>query len=121
MVATRYASCSVARQFDPDTPFFSFQAFSTQSICVAMALHPHVLKKAQAELDAVVGFQRMLEFSDLQSLVYLQAVTKEAMRWHNTVPLCIPHATLEDDELHGFFVPAGTVIMPNIWCVPSYA
>ena len=79
------------------------------------------MKKAQAELDAVVGSQRMLEFSDLQSLVYLQAVTKEAMRWHNTVPLCIPHATLGDDELHGFFVPAGTVIMPNIWCVTWYA
>lgn len=78
-----------------------------------------MLKKARAELNAVVDSRRMPDFSDLDSLVYLRAVVKESMRWHNVAPFGLPHATIADDELHGYFIPAGTVLLPNIWCVPS--
>ena len=57
----------------------------------------------------------MPDFTDFDSLVYLRALIKEAMRWHNVVPLDIPHATIADDQFHGYFIPAGTVLLPNIW------
>ncbi|PIL29136.1 cytochrome P450 [Ganoderma sinense ZZ0214-1] len=91
----------------------SFSAL--QSFFLAMSQHPDIQKKAQAELDAAVGSGRMPEFSDSDSLVYVNAVIKETLRWHTVVPLSVAHATTADDELHGYFIPKGTVILPNIW------
>ena len=80
-----------------------------------MSLYPDIQKKAQAEVDTVVGPCRMPDFSDSASLVYVNAVIKETLRWHSVVPLGVPHSTVADDELHGYFIPAGTVVLPNIW------
>ena len=52
-----------------------------------MALHPNKQKKAQAELDRVVGADRLPQISDLDSLPYVSAVIKETMRWHPALPL----------------------------------
>lgn len=99
-----------------------WQTFSlTQSAFLALSVFPEVLQKAQAELDAVVGADRMPEFSDFESLVYLHALVKEVMRWHNVVPLGLPHGTIDDDELQGYFIPRGTMVLANIWCVQSHA
>ncbi len=85
-----------------------------QTIFVAMSLHPEVQRKAQAELNAVVGPNRLPEFEDRDALVYVNAVIKEALRWHNVLPFVVPHSTLEDDECRGYFIPAGTVLVPNV-------
>ena len=82
---------------------------------LAMSLYPEVQKKAQAELDAIVGPNRLPNFDDRNSLVYVNAIVKESLRWHNVIPLSIPHRTIEDDEIRGYFVPAGTTLIPNIW------
>ncbi len=84
-----------------------------------MALHPEAQKKAQAELDAVVGPGRMPEFSDWKSLVYVDALIKEVLRWHTVAPFGLAHSTTADDELNGYFIPAGTVLLPNIWLACS--
>lgn len=84
-----------------------------------MVLHPEAQKKAQAELDAVVGPGRMPDFSDWKSLVYMNALIKEVLRWHTVAPLGVAHCTITDDELNGYFIPAGTVLLPNIWLVCS--
>lgn len=86
---------------------------------LALSLHPEVLQKAHAELDAVVGPDRLPDFSDRGSLVYVSAVIKEVLRWSNSTPLSLPHCATEDDELHGYFIPAGTVLFPNTWYVMS--
>ena len=52
-----------------------------------MALHPEVQKKAQAEIDAVVGLNRLPDFEDRPFLPYVNAVVKESMRWHLVAPL----------------------------------
>jgi cytochrome P450 len=51
-----------------------------------MALHPEVVKKAQAEIDAVVGNDRLPTFADREHLPYTNAVAKEVLRWHSVVP-----------------------------------
>ena len=47
---------------------------------IAMSLYPNVQRKAQEELDRVVGPDRLPEFSDYDDLVYIQAIILEAMR-----------------------------------------
>ena len=52
-----------------------------------MALYPEVQKKAQAEIDSVIGPNRLPNFEDRPSLPYINAVLKEVMRWHLVTPL----------------------------------
>ena len=59
-----------------------------QALFLAMALYPEVQKKAQAEIDAVVGSHRLPDFEDRPSLPYINAIVKELMRWHLILPLC---------------------------------
>ncbi|KAL1950428.1 hypothetical protein VTO73DRAFT_5552 [Trametes versicolor] len=90
--------------------------FSTvEGLFLALSHHPEVQKKAQAELDTVVGPHRLPEFSDRDSLVYVNAIVKEALRWHNVLPLGVGHRTVEDDEFHGYFIPAGTTVIGGVW------
>ncbi|KAI1791790.1 cytochrome P450 [Ganoderma leucocontextum] len=90
------------------------QMFSTvQSIFVAMSLYPDVQKRAQAELDDVVGPNRLPDFEDSGRLVYVNALIKEALRWQNVLPFAIPHKTVEDDEFRGYFIPAGNEHFPE--------
>ena len=54
---------------------------------LAMALHPGVQKKAQDQIDEVVGRDRLPTFSDLDSLPYVHAIYKELLRWQPVAPL----------------------------------
>jgi cytochrome P450 len=83
----------------------------------AMLNNPVAQARAQAELDKVVGDDRMPNFGDRKNLPYLEAVLAEVLRWIPAFPLGIPHATSEDDEYRGWLIPKGTIVMHNSWCV----
>jgi hypothetical protein len=51
-----------------------------------MALYPEVLKKAQEEIDAVVGNQRLPQLLDRVNLPYIDAVVREVLRWNVVGP-----------------------------------
>lgn len=96
------------------------QTLSTMlTFFLAMSLYPEDQKKAQAELDNIVGPDRLPDFSDRDKLVYLNALLKECARWLNVAPLGMSHTTLEDDEYKGYFIPAGTTLLANVWCAHS--
>ena len=57
-----------------------------ETLFLAMALYPDVQKKAQAEIDSVIGPNRLPDFHDRSSLPYLNAVIKELSRWNLVVP-----------------------------------
>lgn len=85
--------------------------------------HPEQLKKAQDELDTVVGRQRLVDESDIPSLPYLRAIVKETFRLHPVTPLLIPRESSEACELGGFHIPSGSQIFVNIWAIgrdPEY-
>ena len=84
---------------------------------VAMALNPDVQAQARTELDAVVGPDRLPDFSDRAALPYVNAILKEVMRWHVSVPLAFPHLSTADDEYGGYFIPRGSMVMMNSWFV----
>ena len=52
-----------------------------------MAMYPAVQKKAQVEIDAVVGSSRLPDFGERNSLPYINALVKESMRWQSIMPL----------------------------------
>ncbi|KAI0743502.1 cytochrome P450 [Daedaleopsis nitida] len=92
--------------------------FSTLlSFFMAMAMHPEVQRKAQAELDAVVGPDRLPEYGDREALPYVNAIAKEALRWQNVVPLGVVHRCMETNEYNGYLIPEGTLVLPNVWAM----
>ncbi|KAI0777247.1 CyP450 monooxygenase [Trametes elegans] len=86
-----------------------------QAFFLIMASFPDAQRRAQAELDIVVGPNRLPDFSDQDALPYVSAVIKECLRWHAIVPLGIPHRLTEDDEYRGYLIPKGTLVIPNTW------
>ncbi|KAH9889918.1 cytochrome P450 [Cubamyces lactineus] len=88
-----------------------------QGVFLALSLNPEAQRKAQAELDAVIGPHRLPDFEDRDALVYISAIVKESIRWHNVIPVGVGHCLTEDDEYRGYFIPAGTVLVPNVWSV----
>ncbi|KAG6376579.1 cytochrome P450 [Boletus reticuloceps] len=84
---------------------------------LAMVKHPLVLKRAQAEIDAVVGQNRLPVFEDRPSLPYCNAVFTESLRWGVPVPLSLPHRLTEDDIYDGAFIPKGSLVFANIWSI----
>lgn len=54
---------------------------------LAMVLYPDVQKRAQAEIDSVIGRDRLPAFEDKKSLPYVDAVVRETYRWMTIAPL----------------------------------
>ncbi|CAM6037254.1 unnamed protein product, partial [Sphagnum compactum] len=83
---------------------------------VELLRHPEAMKKAQAELDDVIGSERVVDEGDIHELKYLQAIVKETFRLHPAVPL-LPHESIGDCTVGGYFIPAKTRIFVNAWAV----
>ena len=60
---------------------------------MALATHPHILAKCQAEVDSVVGPDRLPTHDD--ELPYIKATVRELFRWRPVGPTAIPHASTE--------------------------
>ncbi|KAF8837335.1 cytochrome P450 [Paxillus ammoniavirescens] len=84
---------------------------------LAMVQNPHVWKRAQAEIDAVLGTDRLPDFEDRPFLPYVEAVLRETQRWQPVLPLGIPHATTSSDIYKGFYIPKGATIVANVWAM----
>ena len=93
-----------------DTTVITLTAFT-----LAMVKFPHVQRKAQAEIDRVVGASRLPTFDDREKLPYVAALVKEATRWWPIAPMCFPHTATEDVEYNGLRIPKGAYLLPNVW------
>ncbi|KAK7694473.1 hypothetical protein QCA50_001659 [Cerrena zonata] len=84
---------------------------------LAMVTNPEAQKKAQEELDNVIGRDRMPTFADRDSLPYIQACVRESLRWKTVAPVGVPHVCEQDDWYEGHFIPKGTICIPNQWAM----
>ncbi|KAG2126531.1 cytochrome P450 [Suillus clintonianus] len=84
---------------------------------LAMVLYPDVQRRAQAEIDLVIGRDRLPTFEDRASLPYVESILRETFRWQPILPLGVPHATSSDDTYDGYFIPKGATIMCNVWAI----
>ncbi|KAI1360360.1 cytochrome protein [Xylaria arbuscula] len=90
-------------------------ANTVSSVFLAMILFPDVQRKAQEEIDRVVGSNRLPTFDDRENLPYIEALLTEAWRWHTVGPLGVPHTASVDDVVNGYYIPKGSVILTNTW------
>ena len=94
-------------------------ATDTTAIVLEWALaelinHPEVLRKAQKEIDEVVGKSRLAEESDCPRLQYLQAIIKETFRLHPPIPM-ISRKSIQECKINGCTIPAHSLLFVNIW------
>ncbi|RXW16401.1 hypothetical protein EST38_g9452 [Candolleomyces aberdarensis] len=80
-------------------------------------MYLEIQEKAQAELDRVIGIDRLPDFGDREDLIYLKALIIEMMRWHQVFPLGLPRKLMENGYYNGYFIPKGTTVIGNAWYV----
>ncbi|KAK2000491.1 cytochrome P450 [Colletotrichum falcatum] len=85
------------------------------SFVLAMLMFPDAQKKAQMEIDSVVGSDRLPSFDDQPRLPYINALVKESLRWFPVVPIGTPHATSAEIIYNGYRIPKGSYLLPSIW------
>ncbi|KDQ53890.1 hypothetical protein JAAARDRAFT_38861 [Jaapia argillacea MUCL 33604] len=83
----------------------------------ALVTHQDVQKRAQTELDTVIGNSRLPDFCDRDNLPYIEALIKETLRWLPVTPLAVPHVSTEDDLFNGYLIPKGSIVFANVWSI----
>jgi hypothetical protein len=93
-------------------------SFFIQSLVLALVSFPEVTRKAQEEIDRVVGTHRLPTKEDFEHLPYIRAIVQEAFayslslmlstdaiifrqthRWRPVAPLLVPHASMSDEKV----------------------
>ncbi|XP_038058681.1 cytochrome P450 2J6-like [Patiria miniata] len=82
-----------------------------------MAVYPEIQQRVQAEIDAVVGRNRLPRMADKPELNFTRAVIWEVQRMTIIAPLGVAHAAASDTQFHGFVIPKGALLVPNLWAV----
>ncbi|KAK0610802.1 cytochrome P450 [Immersiella caudata] len=93
-----------------DTTTITLTAFT-----LAMVKHSDVQRKAQAEIDRVIGTDRLPTFADRENLPYTNALVKEAQRWWPIAPMGFPHVATDDIQVNSYHIPKGAYILPAVW------
>lgn len=74
---------------------------------MAAGVSPDAQKRAQEEIDRVVGRDRLPTYDDCESLPYTEAILREVLRWKPVSPIGVPHRVIDDDIYKGFLIPKG--------------
>ena len=72
-----------------------------------MAKYPEAQKKAQAEIDRIIGSTRLPTLDDRAALPYIEAIYRESMRWNQSLPIGVPHTSTENYYYKGYLIPKG--------------
>ncbi|ELK14773.1 cytochrome P450 1B1 [Pteropus alecto] len=88
-----------------------------QWLLILFTRYPEVQAQLQAELDQIVGRDRLPCLDDQPNLPYVTAFLYEAMRYSSFVPVTIPHHTTANTSVLGYHIPKDTVVFVNQWSV----
>ncbi|KIK58665.1 hypothetical protein GYMLUDRAFT_60677 [Collybiopsis luxurians FD-317 M1] len=89
-----------------DSGTIALETFMLTILCF-----PHVQREAQAELDRVVGRERLPEHIDRELLPYVTAVMYECFRPG------VAHRVDADDTYKGYHIPKNSTVLPNMWAM----
>ncbi|XP_025906201.1 cholesterol 24-hydroxylase [Nothoprocta perdicaria] len=76
---------------------------------MAVAQHPEILERLQAEVDEVIGAKRHIDYEDLCKLKYLSQVLKESLRLYPPIPGTL-RWTETETVVDGIKIPANTTL-----------
>ncbi|KAF8129584.1 cytochrome P450 [Boletus edulis] len=100
------------------TAFLAASETSNSSLLtfiLMMVMNPAAQGKAQAQIDAVVGRDRLPGIEDRPLLPFIDAIFRETIRFSPVLPLSIPYAAIDDDMYHGYRIPKGAILLANLW------
>jgi cytochrome P450 len=94
----------------------------TTSVTVEWAMslllnHPTILKKARAEIEALVGTSRLVTAEDVPRLTYLRCIISETLRLYPAAPLLLPHQSSADCKVGGYHIPKETMLLVNAYAI----
>ena len=105
---------------------------AVRAFFLPMVLFPEVQGKSRAELDAVVGSERLPSFNDRDPLPQTNAVWKEVLRWYvpflrplislstlTKMKKALPHVATEGIYSGGLLIPKGSCIICAVSTVPA--
>ncbi|XP_053696988.1 probable cytochrome P450 303a1 [Sabethes cyaneus] len=72
---------------------------------------PETQKKVQAEIDEIVGRDRLPTLEDRANMPYSEAVVLESLRMFMSNTFGIPHRALRDTQLCGYDIPKDTMLV----------
>lgn len=81
-----------------------------------MITYPDIQRKVQNEIEKVIGSSAP-QTGHRKNLPYTDAVIHEIQRYANIVPTNLPHATTQDVNFRGYFLPKGTYVIPLLTSV----
>ncbi|XP_044259444.1 probable cytochrome P450 303a1 [Tribolium madens] len=79
-----------------------------------LIMYPDVQKKAQQEIDAVIGRNRLPSLEDRPQMPYMECVVLEALRMFSGRAFTVPHRAFKDTHLNGYIIPKDTMVIANM-------
>ncbi|TRM58284.1 cytochrome P450 [Schizophyllum amplum] len=104
--------CATAYAAGADTTFDTLTTF-----VFGIVNYPELQARARAELDKVVGPDRLPELSDRPGLPYVERVMYETFRFWPVTPLGPPHKSTKEDVYNGMFIPKGSLLFFNAFAM----
>lgn len=79
-----------------------------------LILNTDVQKKAQEEIDRVVGRNRFPSLEDRPNMPYMESCVLEALRMFAGRAFSVPHRAMRDTHLQGYFIPKDSIVIANL-------
>jgi len=71
-------------------------------------------KRAQEDIDSVIGRDTWVGLDDRLRLPFVESILLEVLRLRPTVPLGVPHQTLQETTVAGYTIPKDTWVTVNL-------
>ncbi|XP_023247202.1 probable cytochrome P450 303a1 [Copidosoma floridanum] len=96
--------------------FMAGSETSAKALCFGflfLVLNQEVQRRAQREIDAVIGRDRLPSLNDRPRMPYVNAIVLESVRMFMGRTMNIPHRALKDTHVMGYRIPKDSMLLVN--------